>query len=147
MGKIGDFFRKAADTQAEMTDLFNLGCEVLGTPAGGYWRCTTMERLDRVAAGRKEAARRAAAYPAPSRPNGYYSQDRGNGAIEQFIGRNGEITAERPHVHIIHNENEGRIVFVATQSDGSHSAPEYLPINASGNEVNAKVSSMRRLLR
>lgn len=141
-----DFFGKMGDKQAELTHYFNLGCEVMGTPPGGYWRCTTMERLDRINAGRKEEARRAV-YPVPTRPNGYYSQDRGNGAIEQFIGKNGELTAERPHVHIIHNENEGRIVFVATHSNGSHGAPEYLPINASGNEVNAKIDQLRRSLR
>lgn len=146
MGKIGDFFRKAGEQQAELTYYFDLGCEVMGKPPGGYWRCTTMERLDRIGEGRKEAARRAARYPAPTRPNGYYSQDRGNGAIEQFIGKDGDITAERPHVHIIHNENEGRIVFVATQSDGSHNAPEYLPIDASGNEVNTMVDRLRRQL-
>ena len=143
---LGKFFRKMGDQQAELTYFFDLGCEVLGTPDGGYWRCTTWERLDRVAAGRKEQARRDR-YPVPTRPDGYYSQDRGNGAIEQFIGKNGDITSERPHVHIIHNENEGRIVFVATQSNGRHSPPEYLPIDAPGNEVNAKIDSMRRQLR
>lgn len=146
MGKIGDFFRKAADQQAELTDLFNLGCEVMGTPAGGYWRCTTMERLDRVAAGRKEAARRAARYPAPTRPNGYYSQDRGDGTSEQFIGPDGDLTAERPHVHIIHNPSEGQIIFAVTHSDGTHGNRHYLLIDASGNEVNAKVDELRRLL-
>jgi hypothetical protein len=145
MGKIGNFFRKMGDQQAELTYYFNLGCEVLGTPDGGYWRCTTMERLDRVAAGRKEEARRAA-YPVPTRPDGYYSRDRGDGTSEQFIGKDGDITAERPHIHVVHNPGEGRIIFAITHSDDTHGRTHYLPITASGNEVNAKINELRSQL-
>lgn len=141
-----DFFGKMGDKQAELTHYFDLGCEVMGTPDGGYWRCTTMERLDRINAGRKEEARRAV-YPLPTREKGYYSQDHGDGTSEQFIGKDGDITAERPHIHIIHNPNEGRIIFAVTHSDGTHGKSEDLPINASGNEVNAKVNKLRAQLR
>jgi hypothetical protein len=141
-----DFFGKMGDKQAELTHYFNLGCEVMGTPDGGYWRCTTMERLDRINAGRKEEARRAV-YPIPTRTGGYYSKLRASGAVELFIGKDGEITSERPHVHVIHNDDEGQIVFVATQSNGQHGRPEYLPIDAAGNDVNDKIDEMRSQLR
>lgn len=134
------------DQQAELTYFFDLGCQVMGTPAGGYWGCSTMERLERVAAGRKEQARRDV-YPVPTRPDGYYSQDRGTGAFEQFIGKDGDITSERPHIHVIHSSDEGRIIFAVTHTDGSHGTTEYLPLDSSGNEVNAKVDSLRHQLR
>lgn len=93
-----------------------------------------------------EAAQRGP-FARPSRKNGYFSKDRGYGAADYFIGRRGEITSERPHVHVIHNPREGRIIFTVTQSNGEHPYPdEYLPIDASGNEVNAVQERLRRLL-
>ncbi len=83
-------------------------------------------------------------FPAPSRSNGYYSTDRGYGASDYFVGSDGQITAERPHVHVVHNPREGRIIFTVTQRDGSHTHTEYLPIDASGNEVNAVQERLRR---
>jgi hypothetical protein len=140
-----NIIRNLGDQQAELTYFFELGCQVMGTPAGGYWRCKPMERLDRIAAGRKEQARRDV-YPLPTRDEGYYSQTRKDGSFEQFIGPNGDITAERPHVHVIHNVTEGQIIFAVTHSDGSHGQSEYLPIDAAHKDVNAKIKRLRRQL-
>ncbi|AYF99141.1 hypothetical protein D7I47_13345 [Protaetiibacter intestinalis] len=77
-----------------------------------------------------------ARYPRPSRPEGYYSESNADASrIGAFYGPDGQITSERPHVHVIHSEAEGRVIFVVTQSDGTHTATEYLPISASGTEV------------
>ncbi len=86
-------------------------------------------------------------YPAPSRPEGYYSRSRPDGSVERFIGPDGDITAERPHVHVIHSDTENRIIFVTTMSDGSHAKEEYLSADASGNDVDAMVDRLRRSLR
>lgn len=86
-------------------------------------------------------------YPTPSRKNGYYSQQRADGSIDVFIGPNGDITSERPHVHVVHSPPERRIIFTVTDSRGRHIHEEYLPANASGNEVNAVVDRLRRQLR
>lgn len=94
----------------------------------------------------EEAARRGP-FGTPSRENGYFSQDRGYGAADYFIGRHGEITSERPHVHVVHNPKEGKISFTVTQLDGEHTHQEYLPIDASGNEVNAVQDRLRWMLR
>src|ERR1700754_4840361 len=63
---------------------------------------------------------RAARYPSPSRRDGYYSQLRKGGTIDAFIGPNGDITSERPHVHVVHSPREGRIIFAVTNSQGRH---------------------------
>ena len=83
-------------------------------------------------------------YPAPSRKDGYYSTDRGYGAADFFVSKSGDPTAERPHVHVVRNPREGRIIFTVTQLDGRHAHQEFLPIEASGNEVNAVVNRLRR---
>lgn len=52
---------KQNDGFAENQHYFNIGCEVLGPPQGGAMGMgTPLERAERVAAGRKEEARRAA---------------------------------------------------------------------------------------
>ena len=89
---------------------------------------------------------RVARYPAPSREDGYYSELRNNGTVGLFVGPNGDITAERPHVHVVHSPSENRVVFVATDRTGRHIHEETLPATASGNEVNAMVDRMRRML-
>lgn len=87
-------------------------------------------------------------YPRPTRPGGYYSESNADASrVSRFIGPDGKITAERPHIHIIHNESEGRIIFTVTQSDGTHPFVEYLPIDASGNEVNSVADRLRVHLR
>ena len=90
---------------------------------------------------------RVARYPAPSRSNGYYSQQRPDGSIDVFIGPDGDITAERPHVHIVHSPPENRIIFTVTDARGRHTHQEFLPASASGNEVDAMVDRLRRQLR
>lgn len=88
-----------------------------------------------------------ARYPKPSREDGYYSMRRRDGSIDVFIGPNGDITSERPHIHIIHSPREGRVIFTVTNTDGSHPHHEYLPADASGNQVNAVVDRLRSQLR
>ena len=90
---------------------------------------------------------RVARYPSPSRDDGYYSRLRKNGSIDVFIGPNGDITSERPHVHIVHSPGENRIIFTVTDSAGRHVHQEFLPATASGNQVNAVVDRLRRGLR
>lgn len=86
-------------------------------------------------------------YPTPSRKDGYYSQMREDHTVERFIGPDGDITSERPHIHVVHSEREGKIIFVATQRDGSHTHHETLPITAPGSEVNAVINRLRKHLR
>ena len=90
---------------------------------------------------------RVSRYPSPSRDDGYYSQIRKGGEIDVFIGPNGDITAERPHVHVVHSPPENRIIFTVTDSQGRHIHQEFLPATASGNEVNAVVDRLRGRLR
>lgn len=108
---------------------------------GQWWRATQYA----LAFQAEEDARRG--YPRPTREDGYFSESDSAGArIGQFIGPDGNITSERPHVHIIHNEREEQIIFIVTQRDGSHTNQQYLPITAPGNEVNAMVDRLRREL-
>lgn len=145
---------RAFPKQRELEALYDLGMIESGHSPGGYWRDSTVNRMSYVAIGRRVVARQQEQatkerkrYPAPSRNDGYYSQMRADGTVEQFIGRDGNITSERPHVHIVHSEREGKILFVVTQRDGSHTHRETLPITASGNEVNAVIIRLRRKLR
>lgn len=85
-------------------------------------------------------------YPPPSRKDGYFSTSE-EGKVGVFIAPNGDITSERPHVHIVHSEFENRIIITPTMSDGRHLASEYLPLDASENEVNAVVNRLRGKLR
>ncbi|MGQ0572907.1 MAG: hypothetical protein ACT4RN_01740 [Pseudonocardia sp.] len=89
---------------------------------------------------------RVARYPAPSRDGGYYSRARADGSIDVFIGPDGDITSERPHVHVVHSPPEDRIILTVTDRRGRHTHQEYLPATASGNEVNAAVDRLRRRL-
>ena len=86
-------------------------------------------------------------YPAPTRKDGYYSRMRKSRTVERFIGPDGDITAERPHIHVVHSEREGKIIFEVTQRDGSHTHHETLPITAPGSEVNAVINRLRKHLR
>ena len=91
---------------------------------------------------REERERRSAArYPAPTRKGGWYSTNRG-GKVELFIGPDGDITAERPHVHVVHDEPNSEVVFIVTRADGSHPTKTKLPGTASGNEVNAMIARL-----
>ncbi|NUU17287.1 hypothetical protein HP550_08485 [Cellulomonas humilata] len=104
---------------------YALGCEILGDPPGGYWRPSLADRQARMSAGKREAKRRER-NPAPSRADGNYSRSRADGGIDVFIGPDGGITSERPHVHVVHSAPEDRIIFTVTQRDGTHTHTEYL---------------------
>jgi hypothetical protein len=87
----------------------------------------------------------------PARPRivtrrGWYSVMRQDGTIEMMIGPDGESTNSYPHVHVIHDESTGQIRVVASRSSSDHSAPEVLPYDADGNEVNAAIERAIRLL-
>lgn len=149
-----EFIGRSSSKQRELEALYDLGCIQSGRAPGGYWRDSTLNRMSYVAIGRKVAerqreqeAKEQKRHSKPSRKDGYYSQLRENGKIDQFIGPNGEITSERPHIHVVHSEPEGKIIFVVTQRDGSHTHRETLPISASGNEVNAVINRLRKQLR
>jgi hypothetical protein len=85
--------------------------------------------------------------PAPTRPDGFYSQHRKDGTDEMFVGPDGNATAERPHVHIIHSPREDLITLVATLADGTHVGRRTLPYSASAQQVQAYTNILRRLLR
>lgn len=84
-------------------------------------------------------------YPKPTRKGGWYSKARSDDqTVHQFIGSNGDLTSERPHVHVIHKEKQGEILIQITLQDGSHPDGITLPGDASGNEVNAAIQEMVR---
>src|SRR5690606_23312102 len=155
------WLQRRRDEYEESKYFYYLGCEVLGLPSTVAGLKGSIERADRMRAGRQEHARRAvlldrlereqqAPSNRPSRENGYFSRDRGIGAADFFIDKSGHPTAERPHVHVIHNPAEnngaGLIIIQGTAIDGSHFDKHTLPINASGNEVNAIIERIRRKL-
>lgn len=149
-----EFIGRASSKQRELEALYDLGMIESGHSPGGYWHDSTLNRMSYVAIGRRvverrqeQAAREQEHYPAPSRQDGYYSRMRADSTVEQFIGSDGSITSERPHVHVVHSEREGKITFVVTQKNGSHTHRETLPITASGNEVNAVINRLRKQLR
>lgn len=84
--------------------------------------------------------------PAPSRDDGHYSQSRPE-KDDYFVDRRGRPTSERPHVHVIHQRNENRIIIVGTRRDDTHSESHYLPYDASAREVQAVVKRLRRWLK
>lgn len=123
----------------------------IAVPSSGWWYVTVDLaglRATSVNAGVAVERRPATqSYAAPTRDRGYYSRDRGNGDFEYFIGRDGDITAERPHVHVIHSQSENRIVIVGTHTDGTKIPEEVsLPFDSSWREVDDAVATVRRLL-
>jgi hypothetical protein len=143
------------DSWNEAKSNYQLGCEVLGPPSTTIGLQGSVERADRIAAGRREAERRAAiqtakeeagVYGNTAPEDRYYSQDRGYAAADYFLDKNGNPTNERPHLHVIHNPREGKITFVVTRRDGTHGETDSLPIDAPGNEVNAKQARLLGLL-
>jgi hypothetical protein len=116
----------------------------------------SIERADRITAGRREAERRAAIQAAKEQTrvygntkpeDRYFSQDRGYGAADYFLDKNGNPTNERPHLHVIHNPREGRITFVVTRLDGTHGEAEFLPIDAPYRDVKTKQEELLKQLR
>lgn len=55
-----DWIRKDMEKSALMKYHYELGCQVLGEPEGGWWRSTLSDRLLRIEEGRREALRREA---------------------------------------------------------------------------------------
>lgn len=145
------FFSKAKEVAVESSQYYKLGRQVLGISMLDFLRMSFTDKMRVAKAGQAEYRRRKAEesqrYPKPSRPDGYYSKLRKDGKIDLFFDRNGEITSERPHVHVIHSEPEGKIIFKVTQENGEHTHAEELPIDASGSEVNAMVDRLRREIR
>lgn len=139
------------DSYDDAKYIYELGCEVLGKPRGNMGFGTVRERADRLRAGRAEYARRQAAqkhYPAPSRDGGYYSRYiSGNKTTEIFIGPDGNLTSERPHVHVIHDDSRGEIRIVVTWENNDHTHFVRLPGTTDGNAVNAAIDERLRVLR
>jgi hypothetical protein len=74
----------------------------------------------------------------------YMSSD---GSIQILLDKNGNVTDQYPHVHVIHDEPGSEVRIHVTRSEGRHSDHEVLPGNASGNEVNAAIERALRKLR
>ena len=83
----------------------------------------------------------------PTRPDGYYSEQRKDETVSYFVGKNGKITAERPHVHVIHSRVEGRITVIGTNRDGTHFGEQTLPYDSPSFEVETIVRKLRKKLR
>lgn len=73
----------------------------------------------------------------------YMSKD---GSIQVLLDKNGNVTDQYPHVHVIHDEPGSEVRIHVTRSEGRHSDHEVLPGNASGNEVNAAIERALRKL-
>lgn len=85
--------------------------------------------------------------PVPTRDDGYYSEHRPGDKDHYFIGPRGEITSERPHVHVIHSTRENRIIIEGTNTDGTHFGKQYLPFDSGWKAVDAVVATLRQQLR
>jgi hypothetical protein len=97
--------------------------------------------------GGETSAQRRQRYDHQRKRNSWFSQyTEGEGTIEVFVDRHGEITAFYPHVHVIHDESRDEVRLVASRSAGDHIAAERLPGTASGDEVNDVVNRLRKLL-
>lgn len=67
--------------------------------------------------------------------------------VHIFVSPTGEMTTDRPHVHVIHDEIKNEVRVVATTAAGQHPVKEPLPGNVSGNQVNAVVEDLAAFLR
>jgi hypothetical protein len=76
---------------------------------------------------------------------------RGEGEIENFVGRDGWPTTETPHVHVVHDELKGdvRVVLTVEGPEGTHEHPFKLTLHddPSGNDVNCAIEQMLQRLR
>ena len=122
-----------------------LGDQIRGTLKHGGSTSYSHNRAAMLAA-KEEREARERAYARPTRKGGWYSRSKA-GKIELFIGPNGDITAERPHVHVIHDDSASEVIFVVTMSDGTHPIRKTLPGSASGNEVNEVIADLLRHLK
>jgi hypothetical protein len=90
--------------------------------------------------------RRTAHYPLAKGDDYYSKHDPRFNRTGYFVDRNGNPTTTYPHVHIVADESQGLVIVTATKGKHLHLGQEKLPISASGNEVNAAIQRMARLL-
>jgi hypothetical protein len=83
--------------------------------------------------------------PSPSRDDGYYSESRPE-KDHYFVDKKGRRTSERPHVHVIHQRDEGRIIIQGTDRNGDHFGKQELPYSAPARDVEAVIKKLRKLL-
>ncbi|PPF40651.1 hypothetical protein C5B93_03435 [Rathayibacter sp. AY1A2] len=57
-----DWLRRENEKKNEMMYFYELGCGIMGEPAGGWWRSTLAERTSRIQAGKREHKRRTAGH-------------------------------------------------------------------------------------
>jgi len=99
---------------------------------------------------RREAGQAAAKkVAAKGRQEGrWYSKYRSDdGTIHVMLDRDGNLTNQYPHVHVIHDEPGSEVRIHVTLGPRRHSDHEVLPGTASGNEVNAAIERALRKLR
>lgn len=66
----------------------------------------------------------------------YLSQyDSGTNKIDIFIGKDGQQTYQYPHVHVVHNENNGRVEIMAHPTKHEETYKKVLTNSPSGQEV------------
>ena len=128
MGKFWDELRIALRDQA------------VGAAKYGASTSASHNRAAMLAA-RREREANETRYAAPTRQGGWYSKSR-DGKVEIFIGPDGDLTAERPHVHVVHDDPNSEVIFIVTRIDGSHPIKTSLPGSATGNEVNAMIARL-----
>jgi hypothetical protein len=87
-----------------------------------------------------------ATYPIATGKQYYSKYDARTQTTEQFVSKEGQLTFERPHVHVIHDELSNEVRLVNTTRDGDHPVRESLPGDASGNQVNTAVEALREQL-
>jgi hypothetical protein len=77
----------------------------------------------------------------------YYSMHHPNDqTTHQFIDKQGRLTFERPHVHVVFDEVNHEVRLNTTTAEGAHPAKIALPGDPSGNAVNEAIDSLREQL-
>jgi lauroyl/myristoyl acyltransferase len=86
-------------------------------------------------------------YPRAKGDDYYSKNDPRFGRQGYFVDMYGHPTMTRPHVHVVADESQGKFIITATLADGSHPTEQvFLPITASGTEVNRAVDRMRDVI-
>lgn len=161
MGIFKDAAGKYSQAQREIIAIFDVGCEVMGRPAGGYWLSKHHERVERIQAGKRELARRerlqkqlaefqegTSSHKArPEKDWGWYSKwVEKDGSIHVMFDRHGNQTTSYPHVHLIHDEPGGEIRVILSRGPKNHPERIVLPGTASAATVDAAVAKLRAKL-
>ena len=135
-----DLLKKAVGDFQEAHELYKIGCEVMG-PGNPN---SPLDRGDRIAAGRRELARRADVHR--QRLEGRWaSRFRSDtGKIDVLIDKNGNPTTAYPHVHIVYNTQEDKVRVILSLAPKNHPSEEILPGDADGNRVNEAVRRMQQ---